>query len=477
MSTPLITKAKPRYRSFSQLFRSSIPAIMPARASPIIAPSLTISTSRSIPIPQRQLSTSSVASYAEPVSSAASSSSILFNDDDVEVVTEEGLHHSETKLEARRYKRPEFAVDLLQVLQDLEIPSWVRPDITPESLQVKKVAGSMTNAVFFISHPNARTLLLRIYGSSSGSLISRPRELHTLHILSSQYRIGPRVYGTFENGRVEEYFESTTLTAEDLREPTISQWTGARMAELHSVDIEVVEDTTPSKRGEGKGWEIGAKKNVKSWLSPAREVLALPGVSDEDRKVLDIDDFESQWTRYLKWLSGIDDVNTGSKRVFAHNDTQYGNLLRLAKLKEGVPEHRQIIVVDFEYASPNPASFDIANHFHEWTAAYDSATPHLLDPARYPTPAQRQNFYAAYLAHAARLGAPLIADRKHELALLERQVCAWSPASHAMWAVWGIVQARENVESETKEPEFDYIGYAKCRMEGFRRELAALGVL
>src|SRR6202022_2843662 len=100
------------------------------------------------------------------------------------------------------------------------------------------------------------------------------------HILSSEYGIGPRVYGTFGNGRVEEYFDSVTLTAYDLRDKNISRWIGARMAELHCVDIEAVEGTSPATRGEGNGWEIGVKKYIKAWLPPAREVLVLPGISE-----------------------------------------------------------------------------------------------------------------------------------------------------------------------------------------------------
>lgn len=203
----------------------------------------------------------------------------------------------------------------------------------------------MTNAVFFVSCQavaGVRTILLRIYGPSSGSLISRPHELHTLHILSSQYRIGPRVFGTFENGRVEEYFESTTLTPGDIRNPEISRWIGARMAELHSVDIEVIEDTTVTTRGEGKGWEIGAKRNIKSWLGPAEQVLTLPAVPEDVRTELDLPYFKEKWDRYMQWLHKVDDVRHGSRRVFAHNDTQYGNLLRLKHPKSGVSDHRQV---------------------------------------------------------------------------------------------------------------------------------------
>lgn len=143
----------------------------------------------------------------------------------------------------------------------------------------------------------------------------------------------------------------------------------------------------------------------------------------------------------------------------------------------------KIIVVDFEYAAPNPASYDIANHFHEWTANYHSDTPHLLDVSRYPTLAERRNFYIAYIRHTC------FSTKEHQhltssdaelepaIAKLDRQVQVWSPASHACWAIWAIVQARDNLENNNQTPEFDYIGYARCRMAGFRRELRQLGVL
>lgn len=150
------------------------------------------------------------------------------------------------------------------------------------------------------------------------------------------------MYGTFGNGRVEEYFESTTLTASDLRDKHISRWIGARMSELHCVDIEAVEETSALTRGEGKGWEIGAKKNVKAWIAPAREVLALPSVSDAVREELNLDAFFELWQKYMHWLKEFENREGASRRVFAHNDAQYGNLLRLARVQEGMPDHHQV---------------------------------------------------------------------------------------------------------------------------------------
>lgn len=403
-------------------------------------------------------------------------------------------------LQSRQYKAPAFAQRLLECLRLLSVPFWSAPGVVPAQIKIHKVSGALTNAVFFVSYPSvrkSRTVLLRVYGVSSDCFVSRPRELHILHILSSQYGIGPRVYGTFGNGRVEEYFESTTLTASDIRDPTISRWIGARMAELHSVDIEVVESGS-SFGSKSDGWEIGVKKNVKLWLPPAEEVLALPLVNKQVREELNLTAFRQEWSNYLQWLSSVDNIHNGSARVFAHNDTQYGNLLRLQRPKDAIDEHRQasisflfdmdvnsfaslyqLIVVDFEYAAPNPASFDIANHFHEWTANYHCSTPHLLETSRYPTYDERRNFYAAYISHTAISGeVPTLDDDERELQLreIDQQVRYWSPASHAMWAIWGIVQAREDIEGDNAEPEFNYLGYSICRMAAFRREIRALGI-
>lgn len=109
-------------------------------------------------------------------------------------------------------------------------------------------APGTTETILF----SAPTLLLRIYGPSSGSLISRRNELHILHTLSSEYQIGPRVLGTFANGRVEEYFHSRALVKEEMRDPRISRWIGRRMRELHSVDLDRMirpeQDEQPSSK-------------------------------------------------------------------------------------------------------------------------------------------------------------------------------------------------------------------------------------
>lgn len=63
-------------------------------------------------------------------------------------------------------------------------------------------------------------------------LIDRESELQILRRLARK-KIGPRMLGTFTNGRFEEFFHARTLTAKDLRIPETSRHIAKRMRELH----------------------------------------------------------------------------------------------------------------------------------------------------------------------------------------------------------------------------------------------------
>jgi len=73
---------------------------------------------------------------------------------------------------------------------------------------------------------------------------------------------------------------------------------------------------------------------------------------------------------------------------------------------------------------------------------------------------------------------PLLDDSSLEdmITELDRDVLVLGAASHGVWAIWSIVQAREDVEAGIAEPEFDYVRYAKVRMAAFRKDLQSIGL-
>lgn len=182
------------------------------------------------------------------------------------------------------------------------VPRWDNPDILSSYVHLQKVSGAMTNAVFFVSFNPSRnptspsmsplltptmppsdpdlplspaqfppTLLLRIYGPSSDALISRTEELRILHVLSTQYGLGPKVFGTFANGRVEQFFPSRALTSQELRDKAVSRGIARRMRELHSVDMMAL-------GYQEEDLEVPTVwKSINEWIPAAKEVLTTLG--------------------------------------------------------------------------------------------------------------------------------------------------------------------------------------------------------
>lgn len=104
----------------------------------------------------------------------------------------------------------------------------------------------------------------------------------------------------------------------------------------------------------------------------------------------------------------------------------------------------------------NPRGFDIANHFLEWRTDYHHATlsHSVTKHSEGPTPEERQRFYRAYIPLDGGIDTesasrepqmpPLDADDPR-VRRLEDEVQLWTAASHAMYTVWSIVQATDDI--------------------------------
>ncbi|KAF9107442.1 hypothetical protein BGX29_006309 [Mortierella sp. GBA35] len=296
-------------------------------------------------------------------------------------------------------KDDQLAKRTLELLHLLEVQDWA--EVTDHrSLTLFRISGAMTNCIFQVTgppstipagstynpsdetilSPKPRRVLLRVYGIGLESLISRNDELKWLQNLSTM-EIGPSLLGIFKNGRFEEYVESTTLTKDDIRHPRTSRHIAHRMCELHNI----VNVFPPPE-----GCIPQTQENIARWIPLAREAIEKICSKDPSKRAV-IDEFD-----FEKFLVEVDEVHRDltavhSPLVFAHNDTQYGNIL---KTTDGSGE---LVVIDFEYAGYNTRGFDIGNHFCEWTADYHSDIPSVLHPDRYPTKEEQLNFLEAYM--------------------------------------------------------------------------------
>lgn len=397
-----------------------------------------------------------------------------------------------------------FKQDILKIIHDLRISRWKRVEMDMAAdLVVTRISGALTNAIYSVEPPGyikdiikntfasssgtdvggghhhhgamhykhyvPSKLLLRVYGPQAGLLIDREHELVVLERLALR-KIGPQLLGTFTNGRLEQFLDADPLTKEDLWDRECSGQIAKRMRELHD-GLGLLE----SERE--KGPAIWA--NYDKWLPRSIELLKTMEKKDPGaiERILhsDLDTFLNMVNTYREWVlnrhGGAEEIK--NYLVFAHSDTQYGNILRYHPPK-GSPllapknEHRQLVVIDFEYSAQNLRGYDICNHFCEWMSDYHhpEISYHIWEE-RYPDTEAQLNFIRAYVEH----GAKSFDDEEaldQEVDSLMKDVKAWRPAVHIYWAIWGIVQATQEEEDDNdyREEKDEELGVYRFVKEG-----------
>ncbi|KAJ1950961.1 hypothetical protein EC988_004196 [Linderina pennispora] len=377
--------------------------------------------------------------------------------------------------------------------------------IAAKGVRVTRISGALTNCVYMVTLDPAPVAsvhssqvytwvrerkgsrradltelpakyLLRVYGTGVDEIISRDKELYWLSQLSS-LGFGPRLFGIFGNGRLEEFLESATLTKTDIMETWTSKHIARRMCELHSLvsfyrpfgQHDQTDQPNVDLSGKPELWT-----NLDRWLMLVEQKW--PQIAQVCKRDAQCTAVLNDWPRLVgslvpKLKALVDKAR--SPVVFAHDDLQYGNILRLHATQE-------LVVVDFEYAGYNYRGFDIANHFCEWMSDYNHPdAPHRLHEDMYPDPAQRHAFLRTYVKAKAFLDANMSADKSQvlsdqpiqlkgieltnqqiddEVQKLEAEIHPFVAASHLHWGVWGLLQACAS------EIDFDYVGYAAQRL-------------
>ncbi|KAL2269021.1 hypothetical protein VTJ83DRAFT_3867 [Remersonia thermophila] len=319
-----------------------------------------------------------------------------------------------------------FKNEIIRMAHTLRLKGWRRvPLNSGDTISVERLSGALTNAVYVVSPPPESVLprergkshpskvLLRIYGPQVEHLIDRENELNVLCRLARK-KIGPRLLGTFLNGRFEQYLNATPLTPTLMRDPTTSKQIAKRMRELHD-GVELLAEEREQGPAVWKNWDRWLVQVEKTVQYLDKEVLArpqaLPGGAWKARGYVcgvPWSVFKALVEKYREHLRASygDAKAIRDSLVFAHNDTQYGNILRFRPDDHKSPllhpsnEHKQLVVIDFEYAGANVRGLEFANHFSEWTYNYhDPVRSYACDTSRYPTPEEQHRFLRAYVEH------------------------------------------------------------------------------
>ncbi|KAF2215061.1 hypothetical protein CERZMDRAFT_105387 [Cercospora zeae-maydis SCOH1-5] len=300
-------------------------------------------------------------------------------------------------------------------------------------------------------------ILMRAYGKGTDVIIDRERELRA-HNLLANLGLAPPLLARFDNGLMYAFIPGHVCSHRDLAKPEISRQVAKMLGQWHSLPIGAI-TSTPILDREPNAQEHLAPVNGNStrpypntWATMRQWIEALPKSTDEERERIKMIDTELEWLEPKLGNTSFD----GREFVFAHHDLLCGNVI--VDIHSDAKE-KPVSFIDYEYATPGPAAFDIANHFAEW-AGYD------CDHACVPNKSQRrefiQHYVASYRYHAIPEGdATIEIDFQKDIDTLMVQVDLFRGLPGFYWGIWALIQAN------ISQIDFDYVKYAEGRFKEY----------
>ncbi|KRY40198.1 Choline/ethanolamine kinase, partial [Trichinella spiralis] len=318
-------------------------------------------------------------------------------------------------------------------------------EVPIQKFSIQRMSGGLSNVLLLCQHeldvyPDSAVpckILLRIYFNPETE--TNVVEESVTFMLLSERQLGPKLYGIFPGGRLEEYIPSRPLSVLEVRQSHFSRQIAAKMAQFHALSVPLSKEPTYLFDAL-KRWMRQLKNNADRFP----EFLVR-----FDNQVISLNE-----ERLLQEINLIRDFtdNCKSPVVFCHNDIQEGNIL----LPNECSSHKGIMFIDFEYSSYNYRGFDLANHFCEWIFDCTITEPpgFVVEPSHFPTEAEQLQFFSSYLEE---LKKPVDAD---VLEFMLQEVSGFVPVSHLLWGVWALLQ---NIVSPM-QADFNFMEYAKTRM-------------
>lgn len=306
---------------------------------------------------------------------------------------------------------------------------------------------------------------MRAYGNGTELIIDRDREA-TSHGLLADRGMAPPLLARFQNGLLYGFIPGRVCKAQDLAQEPIWRGVAQKLGEWHArIPISGISSQPPVLNGangttnghchadkannmHSKARGLASRRPVPNlWSVMQNWVNALSANTEKERARKAM--LQQEMERCFEELDGEDGIGEHGF-VFAHCDLLCANVIQLQSPDApSTPKVQPVTFIDYEYATPAPAVFDISNHFAEW-AGYD------CDYSMVPTKSIRRGFLEEYVASYSKHSKQKLDESIVDT--LYQEVDRWRGIPGLYWGIWSLIQAR------ISQIDFDYSTYAEERL-------------
>ncbi|RNA14177.1 choline kinase alpha isoform X2 [Brachionus plicatilis] len=340
-------------------------------------------------------------------------------------------------------------------------------NIDYDDFMVERISGGLSNYLYKCEvkiekfnqvNNEPCKILLRLYGENHHKHSSILLKDIIVSAIMSDHHLGPKLYGIFPNGRLEEFINAASMNQNDMYKPELSRSIAKVMARFHTLEMPFIKEPQ---------WLFDS--TVK-YIKQTNEIKFTDEKDIKQHAKLMSFNLETEYKQLKKILKTLN-----SPVVFCHNDINVGNILKL-------PD--KLMVIDYEYGSYNFRGFDFGNHFCEWmfNNNYEKYPYFQYNFEFYPNREQQVNFLTAYIeeynkARSSRDGNLSVEDieddndkenganfDKLDIEKLIEEANCFALIAHLFWIFWSICQA------SVCKIQFEYLEYALARCEAYFKQ-------
>ena len=299
------------------------------------------------------------------------------------------------------------------------------------------------------------------------------------HLLLAARDLAPPLLARFQNGMLYRFIQGKVCSSTDLGKEPIWRAVARRLGQWHAV-LPVLPGGGTSQRDTNTNdipfsivpsmpkhpsEEINAitpgKVTPNLWTVTQKWIFALPTNTEAERKRKAV--LQQELEKIVDEFVDLPGLGSDGL-VLSHCDLLSGNIIvqpRSSDPTTNATPVETVSFIDYEYATPGPAAFDIANHFSEFGGL-------ACDYGVLPTRSVRHAFLSEYLSsYSSHLGAASevggAGARSDQGGLLDLDnlfaaVDRFRGLPGFYWGVWALIQAT------ISQIDFDYAAYAEHRL-------------
>lgn len=289
-----------------------------------------------------------------------------------------------------------------------------------QDVQLTKITGGFVNRLHLFSRNNKAELepssvVIRHFGQGNQSFHEEPLASSSTLSATEQALIyhemdrrgwGPKLYGVFSGGRLEEYIDAHPLTVTEAANESIRRDLARSYARLHSLRLPFRRNNFPCMVQE-----------LKDLAMEKRSVLSqgLLKLGDPEAVKLATQIRDTEWDEEMDWVANLF-PEYRCKAAIAVGDCNFLNVL----VKNYESECRTMLI-DYETCTYSYRGIDIGGHFNErmycWSNPKNAMTGYAA-----PDVEEQRSFCRSYLEEMRVLGIELGPQDTEEHLLLEAHI-------------------------------------------------------